>query len=219
MRRPRKAGGYIKELRSIQGLTQKELEQKCGFSPGFIGRLERGEVKRIAIPDVYAVASALKKFKRKTFEELGMCELQITEVKSDLPTPKSQTVKPKTQCKAPSPKAELIEKTSSRPVRSTSTNRYPTVEAANRWAEAQAAARYSSSPSNPPKSSEPLEGQSLPIRILLLLGSWALLLIMALVFYSIFIRPGIGGDSNSHYENCAPNGTTYECDTVTNDYP
>jgi transcriptional regulator with XRE-family HTH domain len=74
----KRAGAYVKECRLASALTQKELEVKCGFTAGFIGKLERGEAKRIAIPDVYEIESKLKKFKRAGFELAGKTELEIS---------------------------------------------------------------------------------------------------------------------------------------------
>jgi hypothetical protein len=76
---PINAGAYVKEQRTLQGLTQKELESKCNLSSGFIGKLERGELWRIAVPDANELEFVLKKFKRKNFETLGECVLQTSE--------------------------------------------------------------------------------------------------------------------------------------------
>lgn len=80
---PKNAGAYVKEQRTLQGLTQKELELKCNFPSGFIGKLERGELWRIAVPDANELEFVLRKFKRRNFEALANCVLQTSESKLD----------------------------------------------------------------------------------------------------------------------------------------
>jgi len=86
----KKAGAYVKECRVAASYTQKNLDEKCGFSSGFIGKLERGEVKRISIPDMWKLEYALKKFKRSAFELEGKTELELSEI---VGTPKSPKTK------------------------------------------------------------------------------------------------------------------------------
>ena len=81
-----RAGSYVKECRLASGVTQRQLEISCGFPSGFIGKLERGEIKRISIPYVYEIESQLKKFKRSSFEVAGKTELEITKDKPFAPS-------------------------------------------------------------------------------------------------------------------------------------
>jgi hypothetical protein len=71
------AGIYVQKCRHNQGLTQKQVDEKCGFYAGFTGRLERGELKKLSIPDVYELEATLKGFKRSTFEKLSNATVEI----------------------------------------------------------------------------------------------------------------------------------------------
>lgn len=77
------AGIYVQKCRHGHGLTQKQVDEKCGFSAGFTGRLERGELKKISIPDVYELEATLKGFKRFTFEKLSDAKLEIQNEDAD----------------------------------------------------------------------------------------------------------------------------------------
>jgi len=77
------AGIYVQKCRHNQGLTQKQVDEKCGFSAGFTGRLERGELRKISIPDVYELEATLKGFKRSTFEKLANAKLEIHSESTD----------------------------------------------------------------------------------------------------------------------------------------
>lgn len=77
------AGIYVQKCRHGHGLTQKQVDEKCGFSAGFTGRLERGELKKISIPDVYELEATLKGFKRSTFEKLSDAKLEIQSEDTD----------------------------------------------------------------------------------------------------------------------------------------
>jgi transcriptional regulator with XRE-family HTH domain len=77
------AGIYVQKCRHGKGLTQKQVDEKCGFSPGFTGRLERGELRKISIPDVYELEATLKGFKRSTFENLADAKLEIQSERTD----------------------------------------------------------------------------------------------------------------------------------------
>lgn len=71
------AGIFVQKCRQAQGLTQKQVDEKCSFYAGFTGRLERGELKKISIPDVYELESSLKGFNRSSFEKLSSAKLEI----------------------------------------------------------------------------------------------------------------------------------------------
>jgi transcriptional regulator with XRE-family HTH domain len=91
------AGIYVQKCRHGKGLTQKQVDEKCGFSPGFTGRLERGELRKISIPDVYELEATLKGFKRSTFENLSVAKLEIQSERTEHSQVETQTIsKPKT---------------------------------------------------------------------------------------------------------------------------
>jgi len=51
-------GKRIKELREKENLTQLNLAEKVGFSPNFIGMIERGE-RNTKVFNSYKIANAL----------------------------------------------------------------------------------------------------------------------------------------------------------------
>lgn len=52
-------GGTLKELREIQGLTLRELEQRTGLSSGYLSLLEHDKVKHPNPGVLYRLANAL----------------------------------------------------------------------------------------------------------------------------------------------------------------
>ena len=53
-----KFGKRLRELRKQKNLTQEKLAEKLGFSPNFIGMIERGE-RNTTVENLFLIAEAL----------------------------------------------------------------------------------------------------------------------------------------------------------------
>ena len=54
-----KFGKRLRELRKQKKLTQEELAEKIGFSPNFVGMIERGE-RNTTVENLFSIANVLE---------------------------------------------------------------------------------------------------------------------------------------------------------------